>query len=170
MSRTGHLLVAIVVSCLAGCGQDKFEQEVATEESAVKLARETVGGEYELITTDELKELVDSNQAVVLIDAMPYGESYEKEHIPGAKNFEFTKDREMKEWSDADAGGKTQADYAKLLGDDKEKLIVVYCGFTKCLRSHNAAIWARKLGFENVKRHPGGIYAWKGKGYETEAD
>jgi rhodanese-related sulfurtransferase len=154
----------------AGCGQDKFEQEVATEESAVKLARETVKGDYELITTEELKELVDSEQDFVLIDAMPYGESYEDEHIPGAKNFAFTKDHEMKEWKDSDADGKTQADYVKILGDDKEKLIVVYCGFTKCLRSHNAAIWAKKLGYENVKRHPGGIYAWKGKGYDTEAD
>ena len=28
--------------------------------------------------------------------------------------------------------------------------------------------WAKKLGYENVYRYPGGIYAWKGADYTTE--
>ena len=43
-----------------------------------------------------------------------------------------------------------------------ECLIVVYCGFVKCARSHNAAVFAQDLGYTNVKRYAGGIYAWRG--------
>ena len=55
----------------------------------------------------------------------------------------------------------------QLLGLDKSKLIVIYCGFVKCTRSHNGAIWAVKNGYTNVYRHPGGIFAWKGAKYRT---
>jgi rhodanese-related sulfurtransferase len=59
----------------------------------------------------------------------------------------------------------TQEDYRKVLGADKNKKIVIYCGFTKCGRSHNAASWAKKLGYTNLYRMPGGITAWKDAGY-----
>ena len=55
---------------------------------------------------------------------------------------------------------KTKADIEKLLGPDKNRLIIFYCGFVKCTRSHNGAMWAVKLGYKNVYRHPGGIKAW----------
>ncbi|HHO47482.1 MAG TPA: hypothetical protein ENN06_03345 [Desulfobacteraceae bacterium] len=29
------------------------------------------------------------------------------------------------------------------------------------------ALWAKKFGYNNVLRHPGGIFAWKGAGYPT---
>ena len=63
-------------------------------------------------------------------------------------------------------GGKSLEDYEKLLGEDKDRLIVAYCGFVKCARSHNAAAFARELGYTDVKRFPGGIYAWKGAGHK----
>ena len=54
-----------------------------------------------------------------------------------------------------------------VLGYDKDRPIVVYCGFVKCTRSHNGAAWAVKLGYKNVYRYPGGIFAWKGAKYPT---
>jgi hypothetical protein len=48
------------------------------------------------------------------------------------------------------------------IGPDKNKLIVIYCGFVQCTRSHNGAMWAVKNGYPNVYRFPGGIFAWKG--------
>ena len=41
------LLLALLLVC--GCGTNKFEREVLREKSSVKLAREVVGGGYELL-------------------------------------------------------------------------------------------------------------------------
>lgn len=65
--------------------------------------------------------------------------------------------------------GKTEADYAALLGTDKNIPVVVYCGFVKCGRSDNGALWARKLGYTKVYRVPGGVFAWKGAKYPVDS-
>lgn len=161
-----HPSAAIVAAlCLvaAGCGTNKFEQEVQTEEAAIKLANETIQGDYQLISTAELKKLVDSDQKFLLIDAMPAEGSFNTGHIAGAVNFPFPKEV-LDSWDEGAMDGKSLEDYEKLLGEDKDRLIATYCGFVKCARSHNAAAFARKLGYTNVKRYPGGIYAWKGAG------
>jgi rhodanese-related sulfurtransferase len=36
-------------------------------------------------------------------------------------------------------------------------------------RRHNGAAWAVKLGYKNVYRYPGGIFAWKGAKYLMES-
>ncbi len=75
----------------------------------------------------------------------------------------------MSEWNSEEKAGKTAEDFVALLGEDKDRMIVVYCGFVKCTRSHNGALWAVKLGYTNVYRHPGGIFAWKGAKYPMNA-
>lgn len=169
VSQRWQVVGVVFMGMLAGgCGTNKFQQQAALEEKAVTLARQTAEGGYGLITTDELKKLIDAKKDVLIVDAMPYQDSYAKGHIPGAVQFEFPKEPGMKEWSTKDTGGKSQADYEKLLGEDKDKPIIVYCGYVECGRSHNAAVWAKSLGYTDVKRHPGGIFAWKGRGYPTE--
>jgi thiosulfate/3-mercaptopyruvate sulfurtransferase len=59
--------------------------------------------------------------------------------------------------------------YQELLGSDKDKMIVVYCGFVKCGRSHNGGMWATRLGYTNVYRCLGGIFGWREAGYAVEA-
>ena len=142
-------------------GQSKFEKEVETEASAVKLLREVQRGGYGVVTTEELKQWIDSGKDVLVVDTMPYEDSYKKQHVPGAVQILFPIP-DMEQWDDQQTGGKTQDDFKTLLGDDKSKPIVIYCGFVKCTRSHNGAAWAVKLGYENVYRYPGGIFAWKG--------
>lgn len=162
------LAAVLVMGMLTGClGEDKFKQEVEKEAGAVKLVREVQRGDYDVITTAELKKLIDAQKDMVIVDTMPLEASYEKNHIPGAAQFLFPIP-DMKSWNTEETAGKTKADYEKLLGPDKDRLIVVYCGFVKCTRSHNGAAWARKLGYTNVKRHPGGIFAWKGAEYPVE--
>ena len=164
------LLVAVflcVGSDAFAFGQSKFEKEVETEASAVKLLREVQRGGYDVVTTEELKQWIDSGKDVLVVDTMPYEDSYKKQHVPGAVQFLFPIP-DMKEWDDQQTGGKTRDDFMKLLGDDKSKPIVIYCGFVKCTRSHNGAAWAVKLGYENVYRYPGGIFAWKGAKYSIE--
>lgn len=158
-------LIFISIFILAGCaGDNKFEKEIAIEASAVKLARESMRGNYKLIDTNELKQKIDTNKPFLLIDTMPYEGSYKKNHIPAAKQFLFPIP-EMNNWESSETAGQSKEDYLKLLGDDKSKTIVIYCGFVKCTRSHNGAMWAVKLGYSNVYRYPGGIFAWKGAKY-----
>jgi len=147
--------------------ENKFEKEVVKEAGAVKLTREVQRGGYDVVTTEELKKWIDSGKDMVIVDTMPFEASYKKEHVPGAVQFLFPIP-EMKQWDSKETDGKSQEDFIKLLGGDKDKLIVIYCGFVKCTRSHNGAAWAVKLGYKNVYRHPGGIFAWKGANYPVE--
>ena len=59
--------------------------------------------------------------------------------------------------------------YRDLLGPAEDKMIVVYCGFVKCGRSHNGAMWAVKLGYKNVYRCLGGICGWQEAGYQVKS-
>ena len=152
---------------MTGCGTNQFEQEVQIEAAAIKLANEVTTGGYTLVSTDELKGLIDRKESFLLLDAMPAASSYNQAHLPGAVNFEFPKEV-ISTWNEDSMPGRTQEEYEALLGKDKDRLIVVYCGFVKCARSHNAAVFARQLGYTNVKRYPGGLYAWRGAGYATE--
>lgn len=162
----------VVVMCLftaSHClafGNSKFKKEVTKEEGAIKLVGEVQRGGYGVVSTAELKSWIDAGEEMVIIDTMPYEASYKKSHIPTAEQFLFPIP-DMNEWDAAETGGKTEVDYKALLGDDLNKKIVVYCGFVKCTRSHNGAVWAKKLGYTNVFRHPGGIYAWKGADYKA---
>ncbi|MCB2187833.1 MAG: rhodanese-like domain-containing protein [Deltaproteobacteria bacterium] len=143
---------------------DKFEQELEKETGAVKLCREVQEGGYGIVTAPELKKWMDEKKPLVIVDTMPYEDSYVKAHVPGAKQFLFPIPP-MTTWDAKETAGKSEADYEALLGPDKDATIVIYCGFVKCTRSHNGAIWAKKLGYKNVYRFPGGIFAWKGAKY-----
>ena len=146
---------------------NKFEKEVKKEAGAVKLVREVQRGGYDVVTTEELKRWIDSGKDMVIVDTMPFEDSYKKNHVPGAVQFLFPIP-DMNQWDINETDGKSQDDFIKLLGSDKEKPVVVYCGFVKCTRSHNGAAWAVKLGYKNVYRYSGGIFAWKGAKYPME--
>lgn len=162
-------LTALMLVLFCGAASaDKFTDEAEKEQGAVKLVREVQAGGYDLVTAPELKKLIDEGKDMLIVDTMPLEESYKKMHVPGAKQFLFPIP-DMKEWDAKETGGKTQEDYVALLGPDKDKTIVVYCGFVKCTRSHNGAAWAKKLGYKNVLRFPGGIFAWKGADYPVES-
>ena len=161
------LLTTLFASCalLAGGAQaGTLNVELDFEKVAIKLANETVKGGYKLITAEELKKMIDAKEDFVLIDAHPRWE-FEMGYIDGAKNFGFQSNMVGNWDKDMADGPRTQDDYRAVLGPDLNKKIVIYCGFTKCGRSHNAATWARRLGYSNVYRMPGGITAWKEQGY-----
>jgi thiosulfate/3-mercaptopyruvate sulfurtransferase len=158
------IVMGLSVPALA---KDKFELESEKDQEAVKLVRDTKAGGYEVISAEELKKLIDSKKDILIVDTMPYEDSYKKEHVPGAKQFLFPIPI-MANWDAKETGGKSMEDFAALLGPDKDKTIVFYCGFVKCTRSHNAAAFAKKLGYKNVYRFPGGIFAWKGADYPVE--
>ena len=165
---SGILILILLTLCLTATGYCWGKKELETEASAIKLFREVERGGYKIVTTEELKGWFDQNKDMIIIDTMPYEKSYKKNHIPGAVQILFPIP-EMNTWNTKETAGKTKSDFEKLLGPDKDKTIIVYCGFVKCTRSHNGAAWAVKLGYKNVYRHPGGIKAWKEAEFPTES-
>lgn len=163
----GAVLVVLAV-CATAFAADKFEEEFAWEKIAIALQQQTLAGGYKLVGTEGLKAWTDAKRDMLVVDTMPYEDSYKKEHVPGAKQFLFPIP-DMKVWDAKETDGKSEQDFIQLLGPDKNRLIVFYCGFVKCTRSHNAAAWAVKNGYANVYRQPGGIFAWKGAKYPVEA-
>ena len=143
-------VVGLAGSAMAAWGTKELEMEKV----AVTFSREMAQGGYQILTTEELKGWMDQKKAMLVVDTMPYEASYKKQHVPGAVQMEFP----IPEMTQID--DKTKAALEKLLGQDKDRLVVFYCGFVKCTRSHNGAMWAVRLGYRNVFRYPGGIKAW----------
>lgn len=101
--------------------------------------------DYEQISGDEAKALMDSESEYIIIDARTEAE-YAEGHIPGAiliPEYEISEQAETKL-------------------PDKNELILVYCRSGR--RSKIAAEELVKLGYTNVKEF-GGIIDWK---YEIE--
>jgi len=151
-------VLGLAASSMAAWGTKELDEEKV----AITFAKEVERGGYKIVSTAELKKWIDEKKPMLIVDTMPYEDSYKKQHIPGAVNFEFP----IPEVTKLD--DKTKAAFEKLLGPDKDRLVVFYCGFTKCTRSHNGAMWAVKLGYKNVYRHPGGIKAWMEADYPVD--
>lgn len=171
MSRFFSAIGFIVLcSLFSGCYQrdavqQKYRQEAALENVAVRLAREVAEGGYQLLTTEELYQKQQNGFSGVLVDVRA-GSSYEQGHIPGAKNFAFPKGVVMDgSWDSRLMEGKALSDFEAFLGGDKHRVVIFTCGRTRCERGHNGALWAIKLGYTRVFRHPGGVEAWMGEGY-----
>ena len=101
--------------------------------------------DYEQISGDQAKALMDSESEYIIIDARTEAE-YAEGHIPGAiliPEYEISEQAETKL-------------------PDKDELILVYCRSGR--RSNIAAEELVKLGYTNVKEF-GGIIDWK---YEIE--
>ena len=117
--------------------------------AAFAVAAVVYAGEYPDISVKELKNLIESKK-VVLVDVNG-SESYQKGHIPGAIDFESNSEN-----------------FAKALPQDKNALIVAYCGGPKCMAYKEAAKKAEALGYKNVKHLSAGISGWKEAGEKVE--
>lgn len=167
-----------------------MKNEVDAEAFAKALCDQVKAGKYKLVDTATLKTWVDKKSAVV-IDTMPKG-WFVNRHIPGAVQataggedgskgplFKMTSaekralyntakkgctqyyNKTTKKWQNKKiAGAKTRVNW--------KKKVVVYCGFTKCQRSHQAAKYLKSKGFKNVYRYAGGISAWVDAKYDIE--
>jgi thiosulfate/3-mercaptopyruvate sulfurtransferase len=157
------VVMLIIVFGMTSAGMAEWgSKELDTEKTAVNFAKEVMKGGYKIVSSEELKGWIDQKKDMLIIDTMPYEDSYKKQHIPGAVQFEFPKEEVAK------LDDKTKAAFTKILGANKNRLIVIYCGFTKCGRSHNGAMWAVKMGYKNVYRYPGGIKAWAEAEYPVD--
>ena len=105
--------------------------------------------EFPDISIKELKKAIADKKATVI--DVNGTESWEKGHIPSAIDFE-----------------SNSAKFAKMLPEDKNALVVAYCGGPKCMAYKQAAQAAQKLGYKNVKHLSAGISGWKDAGEKTE--
>ncbi len=109
----------------------------------------TFAGEYPDISISELEKAIE-NKEVILLDVNGSA-TYANGHIPGAIDFRANKDN-----------------IATLLGDDKDKLVVAYCGGPSCSAYKAGASAAEAAGFKNIKHLSAGINGWLEAGKTTE--
>jgi len=110
--------------------------------SSLLLATALSAADYPDITIADLKAAIAAKK-VTVIDVNGT-DSYKAGHIPGAINFDASRDS-----------------LAKLLPKDKDALVVAYCGGPSCGAYRAAAEAAKKLGYTNVKHLSAGISGWK---------
>lgn len=122
--------IILVILVLSACGQNKEN------------GQEPV---YVYITAQQAKEIMDSQENYIILDARTQ-EEYNESHIPGAILIPYDKILEN----------------AEDLLTDKDQLILVYCRSGR--RSKLAAEGLIKLGYTNIKEF-GGIIDWP---YEVE--
>jgi len=99
---------------------------------------------FPLISKKELTEVAQAKTAVII--DVNSKESFKKVHVPGAFHYETH-----------------HKDFAKMLPTEKDKLIVAYCGGTKCGAWHKAAEEACELGYTNIRHFKEGIQGWVAK-------
>jgi len=115
-----------------------------------------VAGNYAGVSADWVKQQIDKNPDMVLIDSRPKRTKYEKGHIPTAVSIPESQFDKM----------------ADQLPADKSTLLVFYCGGLKCRLSHKSAQKAIDLGYTNVKVFAEGYPVWVaayGRGEATVA-
>lgn len=123
---------------------------IATLLATIVAAGFAFAGEYEDISITDLKKAIDKGE-VILLDVNG-SKSYEKAHVPGAIDFRAN-----------------SAKIAELLGADKGKLVVAYCGGPSCQAYKAGASAAEAAGFTNVKHLSAGISGWLAANQPTEA-
>ena len=107
--------------------------------------------EFDSITKNEIRELINKNEKFKLIDVRDTPE-YNKEHIIGAIHFLIS---------------EMTAEKAKSMLDVND-LIIVYSEDINCPAKTIAAGKLRGFGFKKIMVYPGSWKDWKMAGYPVE--
>lgn len=152
------LATLMAVALLTGCetgpevrSEAPAQQTVAAVKPA-KPAGPVMPAGVSVISTDALKALVDKGPEAgnyLLFDSRPAGR-FHAATIPTSENLTDT------EMAKLDQEGKV----ATRLGEDKNKLLIFWCGGPTCPFSIKAAGLAAKNGYTNAKVYSGGDPAW----------
>ena len=122
-----------------------------SDNGKMELCKKFKRGPY--INTTVLENLLESNVAMVLLDARS-GKWDDKSRIPGAQSLN---DKSTKE------------EIEKTI-ETKDTLVVTYCSNLKCPASNRLYIHLKKLGYKNVLEYPFGIQRWLETGNDIEMD
>jgi rhodanese-related sulfurtransferase len=110
-------------------------------------AEEAQKNGYAVISTEDLKKLLDDGTAITVVDARN-PEEYQEVHIKGAISIP------VKQWDK----------YSGQLPADKSARIIFYCNGIKCGKSKKAAARAIESGYSNVSIYAEGMPVWEEKG------
>ena len=113
------------------------------------IASVSFAGEYPDISISDLEAAIKKGEVVIL--DVNGTSTYEKGHIPGAIDFRANKDK-----------------ITTLLGENKDKLVVAYCGGPTCSAYKAGAKAAEEAGFKNIKHLSAGLSGWLQAGKDTE--
>lgn len=100
------------------------------------------------ITTEELKQRIDSGRPVALVEVLP-ADQYAKGHLPSAISVPLD---------------ERFNDEVQLSVPDHSRDVVVYCDSEKCLTAQVAAERLTELGYRNVFDYEEGKAGWKDAG------
>ncbi len=103
--------------------------------------------EFKVVTTDQLKAMMDEKKDFMLIDARTR-EEYQEAHIAGALSIPE----------------KSMEESTSLLPSDKNHQMVFYCNGVKCGKSRKAAKKADAMGYKNILIYADGFPVWEEKG------
>lgn len=103
-----------------------------------------------IVDTAFIKEYaqIPPRKDVTIIDSRPAARRYDVGHIPSAINIPDTQFDKFK----------------NLLPEDKNKLLIFYCGGLECMLSHDSARKAEALGYTNIKVYAEGEPEWVKQG------
>lgn len=93
----------------------------------------------------ELNEIIAAKSATIIDVNSP--KTYQAGHVPGAINFYANQEK-----------------LASMLPENKDALIIAYCGSATCSAWMDGANAAKALGYTNIKHYKDGIKGWKQKG------
>ncbi len=163
MGCTGIKEVAVDTPTASFNQQQDLSMYIVQDEKVEEKKVVPLDPNLEYLNTAEFKALMNTTKATsgtrttyeqypsewkfVLVDARPQ-KVYNEGHINGAINIpdsEFDK-------------------YKNLLPENKDSLIVFYCGGLDCPLSKNSALKAKELGYTNIKVYQEGTPAWKAAG------
>ncbi|MFA0448456.1 rhodanese-like domain-containing protein [Vibrio breoganii] len=132
----------------------KFKAVVDDDNVATQIKRVLVKLPPEqVIDTDTLADLMDEGKPVFIGDARPLS-VYNAGHLPTAKATPSNQLKDNLDW----------------LPNDKEMLLVFYCGGVTCPLSPAALKIAKAAGYTNVKAYVEGFPAWKADVYPAHVN
>lgn len=129
--------MALAVTLMAGC---------AAQQSPRQVMLSSEWAFHDIVDAKFVQQYARAPKPddVMIIDSRPYRPKYVKGHIPTAVSIPNTQFDELKD----------------KLPQDKNTLLIFYCGGYKCKLSHKSARKAEKLGYKNVKVFAAGFPAW----------
>jgi rhodanese-related sulfurtransferase len=152
------LLALALTGCAGTLGTSPKGLEVPIEKAAIKFSADVKEGGYKIVATDELKKWLDDGKSLTIISTMPAADDRANGILPGAVNVALPT-------AEKDLVPEDREFLLRAAGSNKEQVIVVYCGFVACRRSHIGARMLVDNGYRNVYRYPAGFVGWREAGY-----